>query len=587
MLPPSVAAYIGNEQADGFTGFISEGNWFGVLKTSAGLSKEDAIEFLKKLSYESEQDAIVSLDAFESYLTQKWKKADLPAHFSCAIGYRNKDKFFLKTTGAGEVYLRRSESFAKLIEGDSVASGFIEAGDFVIFTTNDFSRLLDEEQTLKDFVREGKPQSVVEEITPYLKKKEDTGVIALFISFGKEVEEPYPATREDSAPARQTIFDTYLKKTRDIVTQFKEQFQRGDKKKNTTLILIIVVLVVFLWSVILGYQRRAGAKNRNNIETTRELIEEKLNQAEDVAFLNLPRAIALITDAKNDLSELKKNIKDDKNKDVVQLASLIADREKSILKTEEKKAEEYFDLSVENESAKGSKLYLAESTLVVLDKRGEIYLLSLLEKSLEKKAAVEIKSATLVALDKDIVYFYKDSGVFQIAPDKKAQNVIKRDKDWGDIRDLTIFNGNLYLLDAGKSTIYKHLVTEKGFSDKASYFKSGEKPNIKAMSSFAIDGSVYIAAGDILFKYIEGVRDDFDTVFPEEGVSINKIVTNADLEKVYAWDKRKGALYIVAKTGTYERQIKAPILKKASDVVVFKNDAYILSDELIYKINLD
>lgn len=351
--------------------------------------------------------------------------------------------------------------------------------------------------------------------------------------------------------------------------------------------MVSVLLIVFVWSVILGYQRRTGAQNKDKIKTTRELVEEKLNQAEDVAFLNLPRAIALINDAKKDLTTLKKDIKNDKNKDVIQLATLIAEKEKSILKKEVKTAVEYFDLSVENKSANGSKLYLTQDTLVVLDPRGEIYLLSLSEKSLEKKTFPEIKESSLVGLDKDTIFFYKEnSGIATIQPDKKPKNVIRKDKDWGEIRDLVIFNANLYLLDTGKSNIYKYLVTEDGFSKKTSYFKSGEKPNTR-ISSFAIDGSVYVAATNTIFKYIEGVRDDFDTVFPEEGVSLNKVMTNESLEKVYAWDKGKGAMYVIAKTGTYERQIKVPILKKASDVVVFKNEAYILTGAKIYQVNLD
>jgi hypothetical protein len=56
---------------------------------------------------------------------------------------------------------------------------------------------------------------------------------------------------------------------------------------------------------------------------------------------------------------------------------------------------------------------------------------------------------------------------------------------------------------------------------------------------------------------------------------------------VYAWDKTRGLLFIISKNGSYERQIKSAALKKADDIVVTKDAAYLLQGAKIYKVGID
>lgn len=589
MLRSDFAVYLGTEKKEGFFGFVCENSFFCVLSCDEGLSKDEGRERLKNWSLNIQNRSIENLADFESYLGELIKTANLPAQFSLSCGFLHDSRFFLKTARDGEIYLRRGDSFSRLIDGENSASGYVEPGDFFIFTTRLFTDLFGGEERLRPVFEDvrrpdGKdPQEVLEAVTPKMKEQDDQGTVAVFVRFAQEkveVDELAFATPKSTSEVEPAFAD-FFSKARLL-------FQTQDKKRTYTLVAVAAIFIVFIWSVVLGYQRRTYAQLQKKIRTTKELVEEKLSQAEEVSFLNLPSAIALINDAKQDVANLKKELKDDKNREVARLEGVISQKEGEILKKEEKPYEEFFDLSLENKQAKGTNLYLDGDVLFVLDPQGAVYVLSLTKKSLEKRPSSEIKNASFVVSDKGNIYvFKKKSGVFKVDADGKAKKVIEDDKDWGEIAGGFMFNGNLYLLDRGKGDVYKYLAAQDGFSEKSSYFTSGEKGNLQDVTSLAIDASVYVSTSDTILKYTSGVKEDFAISFPEEQSTLTKILTTKDLEKVYGWDKGKGAIYVVNKQGTYERQIKSAILSKASDFTVFKNNAYILLGGKLYRVSVE
>ncbi|MEK9169266.1 MAG: hypothetical protein AAB788_00825, partial [Patescibacteria group bacterium] len=145
-------------------------------------------------------------------------------------------------------------------------------------------------------------------------------------------------------------------------------------------------------------------------------------------------------------------------------------------------------------------------------------------------------------------------------------------------------NGNIYLLDQGKNDIRKYMTTESGFGGGTSYFQLGQSINLSSVNSLTIDGSVYLAGDSVMFKYTSGLQDAFKTNLPDSNINTTKIFTSKDLEKIYAWDKKRGTIYIMGKNGDYQEQVNSKILSTASDLVVYKNSIYVLQGSKIYKI---
>ncbi|MEK7109742.1 MAG: hypothetical protein AAB876_00815 [Patescibacteria group bacterium] len=558
MFKQEIGFYLGHEKADGFSGFVDENNLFLSVEIEAGITPDLGRELTTFIREKISTIQIENLHQFDSFISNIIKEKNFPSGFSLSVGYLKGSIFYLKTVNQGKVYIRRNNKLILLIENNQTASGYILEEDIFIFTFNKFIKLLEGESGLNKKFDHRLISEAIEEITQELIAKDDQGTAALLLK---------------------------LKKTEEEITRandfsLKDFYQRFGQQKTLTFITVFILGIILFWSVGLGYIRRSQANNQKKINLTRDLISQKLNQAEQVSFLNISSALSLIADSRDEVKKLA-----GLGEQVKELEKMITDSENKILKKEEKKYTEFFDLTVDDKNAKGEKIYLNDSRLLVSDKtRGVLYELSLDKKSLDKDQSNEIKKSALISLFEEKKYFYVEGvGVYQIV-DGKTKKVIENDKNWGKIIDLTVFNGNIYLLDQGKDEIWKYMITESGFGSKSSYFQPGQSIDLSQVNSLSIDGSVYLAGDSVMFKYTSGLRDGFKVNLPDSNVNITKIFTSRDLEKVYEWDRKGGTIYVLGKNGDYQEQVNSKILSTASDFVVYKNSIYVLEGSKIYKI---
>jgi hypothetical protein len=352
-----------------------------------------------------------------------------------------------------------------------------------------------------------------------------------------------------------------------------------------TYLLVLILFFIFVWSVILGYQRRKESEINNRIEKTKKIVSSKLEEAEEIAFLNLDKASQLLSEAKKEVSVLKQEVKT-KNKKLEEIEKIIAQKESEIIKKETKNYQEFYDLAIDRKEAKGERFFLQNDSLFILDKDGGvIYRLSLEKKSLEKYSHPKIKKSSLIASYEEKIYFFvEDEGIFEMVDKDKIKKIIEKDPNWGKIQDVSTYNGNLYLLDIKNDEIYKYFPSGNGFSSKTSYFKMGEAVDLEDANSLAIDSAIYIGFSQSILKFISGVKEDFKNNFPNKNLTIKKIYTDKELSKVYVFDKKNGLIYVLTKNGDYQQQISSEVIKKASDFVVYKDKIFLLLKNKIYTI---
>ena len=575
MFKQDIGFYLGNEKDDGFSGFVDENNLFLTIEIESGITPDKGREITSYIREKISSIKIDNLQQLDSFISDIIREKNLPLGFSLSVGYLKGNIFYLKTVNQGSVYIRRNNKLVLLIEGDKTASGYIVEEDAYVFTSNRFMKLVGEESELNKKFDHRPISEVIDEITPELIAKDDQGTAALFIKLNKMEEKIKPAIDFFELPNKFKV---------NPLLNLKDFYLRFGQQKTLTFITVFILGVILFWSVGLGYMRRSSENNQKKISLTKDLIRQKLSQAEEVSFLNMSSALSLIADSKVEANKLKQELST-KNYESSGLEKMISDSENKILKKEEKKYIEFFDLTVDDKDAKGDKLYLMDDRILVSDRAREIlYELSLEKKSLDKDQSNEIKKSTLIALFEENKYFYVEgAGVYQII-DGKTKKIIEDDKDWGKIVDLAVFNGNIYLLDQGKDEIWKYMVAESGFGGKNSYFQSGQSVDLSTVNSLSIDGSVYLAGDSVLFKYTSGLRDGFKVNLPDDNINITKIITNKDLEKIYGWDKSRGTVYIMGKNGDYQEQVNSKILSTGMDIIIYKDLIYVLQGSKIYKI---
>jgi len=574
MYKQDIGFYLGNEKSDGFSGLVDENNLFLTVEIEAGITPDTGRELTTYIREKINLSQIENLQQFDSFISNIIKEKNLPSGFSFSAGYLKGNIFYLKTINQGKIYIRRNNKLVLLIKGDATASGYIVESDIFIFTFNKFMKLLGEESGLNQRFDHRPISDIIDGITPELLAKDDQGTVALFIKLNKKDEEIKPVNDFFEVPKRI-----------NPILNLKDFYLRFGQQKTLTFFTVFVLGLILFWSVGLGYVPRSQESNQKKINLTKDLVNQKLSQAEEVSFLNMSSALNLIADSKVEVKKLDSLRSSNLAGQIEELDTMITQFENKILKKEEKKYSEFFDLTVDDKNAKGDKFYLEGDNLLISDKgRGILYTLSLEKKSLDKDQSSEIKNSSNIALFEEKKYFYVEgSGVYQIV-DSKTKKIIENDKDWGDIIDLIVFNGNIYLLDQGKDEIWKYLTTESGFGTKNSYFQSGQSIDLSKVYSLSIDGSIYLAGDSVLFKYTSGLRDGFTVELPNGNVNMTKIFASKDLEKLYGWDKKGGIVYVMGKNGDYQEQINSKILSTATDFVVYKDSIYVIQGSKIYKI---
>ena len=600
--------YLGKKVENKFVGYFAEGDIFFLLSIE-GASQEEGQKLLDGCKLNILKEKISSLSQFETLVGGLILSLNLPAHTSLSTGCKHEDVLFIKTVGNGQVYYRRGKDFDLLMSGDKSASGFIKEFDCVVYTTTKVKDIIGETKDLQIFVDMFTPKDIVEKLKNEQYGDEDQNFGILFVEFTstpsrKDIEsvstipssEPQPLDYELTGSRTENKDDETLpeatvqtpEKAKNVNNAFLDKID-SLKSKKLSLIIVALIFLILIWSVVFGYQRRQYQKLQENIKLTQESIDKKLSQADDVALLNLDQSLKYIFESNQELTELRKVANGKETDKIETIQKKIDETKATIVKKEDKNSREFYDLTLDNKSAKGDKWSLEGEFAAILDSiNKKVYVLSLEKKSLQKYTSPDLTGANLISIYDDVIYFFDPKkGVFKFSSETKAKNIIPYDTEWKNIKDMEVYNGNIYLLDAKKGDIYKYLVAESGFSDKRSYFQEGSTFDISEAQDFAIDSAIYLANTNSVSKFASGVSEKFKTSYPDKNINLNGIFTNPDLSQVYVLDKYKSSIFVLGKEGEYISQIQSSVLKNSIGILVYKNNIYSLTGNKISAISLE
>ncbi len=645
------AVFVGKSRTNTYRDYLAEDTFFVVFECD-DVPKEEGKNILNHILESKEQHGeITNMHDFEDWTHKAVFTPDMPVDFSLALGVLNGNVMYIKTVGEGEIHLRRGKDFVRVIHSEKVASGFITEQDMLVFTTATFRRLVEEEEKLKGPLDKGSADQIVQTLEDYYDEKGDGGSLAVFAevtsltaaakpvkhspSYHKAaVEHTEDDSEEQAEVARPGVVTTGVApvaatppivggkrdfneapaetKRRNLDSDGSNEdgdeldkepaakstfFSRiklpsggrqSQRSKMITMGVLAVIMVIFVWSVVFGYQRRQAAQARKQIDAVEASVAKKTTEAEDVAFLNMDRAIELLEEAKAEVADLRESVGKGYAREIDTIATSITEKENAIVQKDVQEPEEFYDLALEDQKAKGDKMFLEEDKIAILDKTNDtIYNFSADKKSIESSKNSAVGDATIVGMvDGALRFFVPGKGLYEFTDDTKVKQLIKNDSKWGTIADIAFFGGNVYMLDPKEGDIYKYAVIADGFGEKTSYF-TGTVPDLDTANSLKIDASVYIGLSDSVLKFTRGLIDEFNVTLPEKSPEIVDIFTDENTERVYAWDKKNASIYIISKTGSYEGQVKSSVLAKASDFVVYNNQILVLSGSKIYTLSND
>lgn len=608
MLQARPEGYIGKQFAEGFTSYFIAGRYSGVLSIEDGLTQDEGKQLLEKFKEGLLSADVQDLAGFESTVSNLILSLNFPAHVGLAIGMEMQGVLYVKTVGEGQIYFRRGKQFDELVSGDTSASGYLKEFDLAVFTTTRIQDVIGKSEDIQAFVDMLPPQDIIEKINSEEYGEEEQGFVALFVEFttktavaapsifdeaGPKINDPMAIEEEETSP-----YPPASLSVGGIPVVDRGEYQKSNssskivqfvRSKGFIIATIVILFALLAWSVVFGYQRRQAEALNKRIETTKVEIQTKLDQAKEGAFLNMEESLVLLSDAKTLLAQLKQDAGEAKSSELDQIEKMINEAESSILKREEKPFDEFYDLALKAKDAQGDALAVADDSVAILDRSAKkVYVLDLQKKSLDEYVHADVSDAGIVALYNNEVFFASSGkGVMKFTSQNKVRTMIEPDSDWGEIVDMEIYNGNIYLLDNRQGEIYKYLVTEGGYSDKNSYTASGQSDDLSNATDMTIDSAVYVATGNDLSKYLAGTSESFSPTFPNKDPGFDRIYTTPDLEQVYVLDQKQASVYILTKEGEYQRTLQSSIFATANGLYIFENAVHVLSDGKLYSVSLD
>lgn len=604
MFKTEYAIYLGKEDESYLIDFVALENFFLIIELVDGEHKEDLQSAIEKIKSDIVEEKPSDLDGFSQIIEKNIKSIDESETISLACGLVAGDILYLLTRGGGQIYLDRQGKYQKILEDKNTASGYIKDADALVFTNARFTRL-DGVERIEDDIKNFSPKELVEKITPTLKSQDDVGALALFIKFEEELAEEKEVIVDgeiDSVSDPELIVQPPVQppvkpsKIKNILDQVKSRVSilsgASSSRKRITFVVAILIIAVLLWSVVTGAKRRANARLQESVEQKSQEIEVILEKAQDASILDREQAARFVLQAKDSLAQLREIAGDREAAQIKEISGKVAQVEKSIVRKEEKKYEEFYNLALVNDSAVGSAMFREGDSVSVLDsKNGRIYKISLTKKSVDTFSNPAIKGSYKVASYNDNFFVLDKNGtIYSATGTKSAKKVVDNRDEWKEPADFWVFNNNLYVLDVGADQIYKYLVVEGGYSSKTSYIEPGNNIDFKGAVAISIDGALYVAKEKSVYKYLSGIRQEFSIDVPDsQSLKISDMFTDQDTGKLYLMDSAQGNVIVVSKNGEYERQIDSSIFKRTVDFIVFdqENAILVLAPEGIYSVSLD
>lgn len=525
---------------------------------------------------------------------------------------------YLIFSGEMEVYLKRGEKLSPLLSvgvPSELISGFLQPGDKLLFSTKSLSAFLGEDlEKSLNLPLDTFEQEFADRIGS--SSLENQGLAGLAVEIEAEPEQQLGVEEQkEEIPSleHQVIENTPSVSSEDNLGSsklvnylvipllifkkfFTNYFPRSGKIRLFMAISLIVVIALGV-----GFKVKASKDAQRNTAFNQALQQAKddFSAAKGLSSLNPSDAKLKLDSAKQKLDKAL-SLKP-KEAQALNLKKEMDEQSGSIL--QQSSASEFpvfLDLDLVKKNFRASQMSLSGNNLLLLDPAVKtLVMVDLAKKSNQILAGEDqLGDAAVASLNGALAFVYSaDKGVLRVdVTNQKVTSVSKADKEWGQIKDVAGFTGNVYLLDlvspsaTGSGQIWKYLPTSEGYSDKREYLGKGVKADFASSLRMQIESSIYVlkSGGEIL-RFTKGDKDNFGYEGLDKGVKEPKsIFTSSDTDNFYVLDSGNSRLLILTKTGKYKGQISGEKFGAATDLVVDEKGkkVYLLEGSKIYQVDL-
>ncbi|RJR15740.1 hypothetical protein C4579_01525 [Candidatus Microgenomates bacterium] len=515
---------------------------------------------------------------FKKWLQALYAKYQLP---SLVAVYVIDEVLTAVVLGGGSVYIARGKEATPILTQVGSLSGPVKADDRVLLLSTQRAQKIPLEKVTAALGKEN-----VEQYEHILFPDKQTTGAGLAIAF---TQLPQAANLATDAPTITSI-DNRMRATllsRRFLQAFLSRITRV-KPLGWVIMLIGLALIISVVFGVLTQMRNRQEVKANDILTQ---VSHKLDEGMALIDLNPVRSREILEEAKLLLASAsaKPGSETEKQLEMYQqkIDAGLAAAERKFTVT----LEPFFKLELIKPDAVGNHLSLYQDALITLDTvHGTLYRLSINNKSSRLLLQQDLlKTAqSVVVYGEEILVLLDGVHRVQIATNSLEQ-IIAPDSEWGRITDAGVFDGNVYLLDPGKSWIWKYYQTDGSYGSRQDYLLFDTLVNISSAQEMAIDGYVWVADQERILRFSQGGEDVWRITGLEMPLGKDlDIYSDEYTAHLYILDRTNKRVIVLDKDGTYLAQYHWEAPDEITDFVVSEviNKILLLSRGTIYGIDL-
>lgn len=522
---------------------------------------------------------------------------------------------YIVLKGRGIVYLKRKELLATLLNRPGGISGEVQPGDTVLLVSAGITDALSREDISGTFdhlpaveaaekltlllhqsaeARYG--AALVFQVQAFLEEDAYGGERAVAVSEDQHPEKPVTET----VPSPSFISRLIRRiRTRRIPTLSGIKRRLSSLVRNprfTRAFASTLIVSVFLSSVVLGFLKQTGNRTTKEFEAAYAESKAALDEGLALRELNPLKSRERVSDARKILEPFLAKIPE-KTKEGQRLHTLYDEVLKNyqlVAKKYTVKPEIFYDVSLLKKDARAGAISLYQDNLGVVDvSTTSVYVVGVSSKNASVIGGGDyLKGVRLAAMTENTAYVLAEGGIYgaPLIGVAAKKPVIPKDSEWGNIGALVSFGGNLYLLDTGRSRIWKYTGTDRGFSERRDYLTADTLPDLSQATGMAIDGSIYVGSmGGTVSKFTGGTPAGFSVQGVDPPLSGVIYVYTDDLSQyIYLLEKQGKRVVVLDKEGVYVAQYawKDAIIPSMFVVSEAGKKVLLLADGLIYSFAL-
>lgn len=575
---------------------------------------------LEKDVYTRFEDALKEVNAAINAFKQE-TVSHFIGNLHVVIGTVAGNELHLSQTGDAEAYLIRKRYCSIISEGlsdhsskkeetfSNIASGTIEAGDFILFSTTRLLRYISKSdfiQTLKSQDLVGSLSDLKDALSPEILSK--IGIIGMVFHEGlselsdnerkgvREYLEEEKPERARHARIKPKKLGSMLNSFGDKAVHYLNNILKGMTSKQMTKdkILAALIIVIILLTAVIWYVKNSGATQRE-IEQLDEVlvqVQEEINTASLRGISNKDAAASILADAQQKAVEVL-NSGYHRSKANELLGLIQEERTKLDNVTYVSDPRVVADLTTKRENV---------SALGLIPYKDHVYafeynaLYEILLDQVEDPITIDDNETVIAGAyddDNDSLLFVTQSNKIIDYSNGQFQFMDTDDGAFHTATAIDVYNGRMYLLDPETKQIWKYSRNRESYGNAEEYISEGDLADVVDL---AIDGYIYIlqSNGEIA-KFDRGSQVEFTVQkAPLEPIdSATKIYTELDLDKIFVLEPSKSRVVVLDKdlqTGgaVYSGQYVFDGLGEVKDMFFDKdsNRMYLLDSQKLYEVEI-